>query len=322
MSVQTKAVVPKFRDLPMVPGGHQRSSWGVFGPHDEIGTLNRLTPARIKRALTLVRDGQVFSLNWAIDLPNPALFNRKSPVHTVFPTQTGLDDVYDRFYPQASSQWDSLGHVRHPDHGFYNGRSYAQVTDPNHPLNGIDAWANRGIVGRFVLIDVARYLEREGTALIQNETVAIGVNTLELALHHQNVTLEGGDVVLVRFGWVGWYETLDLQERRQLAGGTPVRTPGLRAVEETAEWLWDHGVAAIGCDVPALEAMPLDKDDLEGFLHLRLIPLLGFAIAELLVLDDLAAACAADHRYDGLFTAAPLNARGGIGSPANALTIR
>jgi len=60
----------------------------------------------------------------------------------------------------------------------------------------------------------------------------------------------------------------------------------------------------------------------EGFLHFRIIPLLGMAVGEMFVLDALAEDCAADGVYEGLFTSAPLNKVGGSGSPANALAIK
>jgi hypothetical protein len=39
-------------------------------------------------------------------------------------------------------------------------------------------------------------------------------------------------------------------------------------------------------------------------------------------LDSLAADCAADGRYECLFTSAPLNLPAGVASPPNALAIR
>jgi hypothetical protein len=57
-------------------------------------------------------------------------------------------------------------------------------------------------------------------------------------------------------------------------------------------------------------------------MHTTLIPLLGMPIGELWQLDDLAADCAADERYEFFFTSAPLNVPGGVGSPPNALAIK
>lgn len=48
----------------------------------------------------------------------------------------------------------------------------------------------------------------------------------------------------------------------------------------------------------------------------------GLAFGELWQLHDLAAACAADERHELLVAAAPTDARGAVGSSANALAIR
>jgi kynurenine formamidase len=97
--------------------------------------------------------------------------------------------------------------------------------------------------------------------------------------------------------------------------------PGLAATEESAAWLWDRHVAAVAADNLAVEKAPLNMTP-DGFLHYRLIPGFGMALGELFWLDDLAAACAADRRWTFQFTSAPLNVRGGVGSPPNALAIR
>lgn len=98
--------------------------------------------------------------------------------------------------------------------------------------------------------------------------------------------------------------------------------PGLYQAEATAAWLWDRRIAAVAADCPALEAMPMDESSEEGYLHYRLIPLLGFAIGELFQLEALAADCANDGVWEGMFTSAPLNKLGGSGSTANALAIK
>jgi hypothetical protein len=85
-------------------------------------------------------------------------------------------------------------------------------------------------------------------------------------------------------------------------------------------YLWDSGVVAVVGDNPALEAHPFDP---EGFsLHANLLALLGVPIGELWAMDRLATDCATDGVYEGLLTSAPLNAPGGIGSPANALALK
>jgi kynurenine formamidase len=233
-----------------------------------------------------------------------------------------MDDAYDDFYPQASSQWDSLSHIGHPEYGFYGGRRLGDVTSGAENPLGIEHWAGRGIAGRFVLVDVARHRDRLGRPLDHAVGEPIEPDEIEAAMAEQGVELRGGDILLIRFGWIAWYEQLDEAGRHRVAslGHTP--TPGLSQREAMAEWLWDRRVAAVAADNPGVEMYPADPDELDRFLHYRLLPLLGFAIGELFRLDDLADDCATDGVYDGLFTAAPLNLAGGVGSPANALALK
>jgi hypothetical protein len=82
-------------------------------------------------------------------------------------------------------------------------------------------------------------------------------------------------------------------------------------------------VAAIAADNPAVEAWPPAAfDDPDAFLHRRLLPLLGLPLGELWDLDALADDCAADSVHVCLLTSAPLNVRGGVASPPNALAIK
>jgi hypothetical protein len=53
-----------------------------------------------------------------------------------------------------------------------------------------------------------------------------------------------------------------------------------------------------------------------------LIGQFGMALGELWWLRDLAGDCAADGIYEMFLVSAPLNAPGGIGSPANAVAIK
>jgi kynurenine formamidase len=250
------------------------------------------------------------------------MFGRRPIRHRLIRSANGLDDAYDDFYPQGSSQWDSLSHIGHPEDGFYGGRRLADVTVGSENPLGIEHWARRGIAGRFVLVDVARRRSRIGRPLDHAIGEPIEPDELEATMVDQGVELRGGDVLLIRFGWIEWYEQLDAAGRHRVAelGHTP--TPGLSQREAMAEWLWDEGVAAVVGDNPGVEMYPADPEDIERFLHYRLLPLLGFAIGELFFLDALAADCAADGVFEGLFTAAPLNLPGGVGSPANALALK
>ena len=59
------------------------NTWGKWGPDDQLGTLNNVTPERIKAAAQLVRKGRVFSLALPLDQTGPQTgsFGRYNPLH-------------------------------------------------------------------------------------------------------------------------------------------------------------------------------------------------------------------------------------------------
>jgi len=300
-------------------GAPAGTAWGVFGADDEIGTINLLDAERVRAGLAAAQLGEVHSLNWDVALPTPHPY-RPTPerVH-IGAGSFARDDYLSPFYLQFSSQWDGLRHIA-LDGTFYNGVAAERVDDPGSTTLGIHHWARRGIVGRGVLLDVARHLEARGTPLDPAQRFDIAAELLDEVAEAQGVSLERGDVLLIRTGWAGWYESLDADERG--AALTPTSgQPGLAPVEGTAAWLWDRHVAAVAADNMAVESAPLDMRP-GSFLHFRLIPAFGLALGEFFWLDGLAEACAADGRWTCLFTSAPLNVSGGVGSPPNALAIR
>ena len=323
--------LPSYRELPEING--RRASWGVWGDGgpDYFGCLNLQTPERLVAAAGLVRRGAVFGLNWSMRLPDPPLFNRARFEHEVTgsATSTSHDDVLHGWNTQSSSQWDGFRHVRNEPNGHYGG-----VPDEEHSMG---RWAERGIAGRAVLADVGRYREAQGRAIRCDDADPIEASDVLGALAAQGTELRDGDVLLLRTGWVDWYETLDADARTALAGGAGFRAPGLRPGEDTAEFLWDLHIAAIGCDNPAVEMWPPGaastpeqveavRGDLsrlhEIFCHTLLLPMLGLPLGELWNLGPLAADCAADGRYECLFVSAPLNLASGVASPPNALAIK
>ena len=322
--------LPSYDELPVRAGLPPGSSWGVWGEDDRFGCLNLLTPERVRQAAGLVRRGAVFSLNLELELPDPPLFRRSRLGHTVTGEvgRTGHDDVLDGWNTQASSQWDGFRHVLHPVHGHYGG-----VADEDH---GMHHWAQRGIVGRGVLADVARWRQAEGRPLRMGEPDPIDAADVVATLQAQGTTVAEGDVLLLRTGWVGWYRGLDADQRRTYAEqGQPA--PGLRPGRDVAATLWDLHVAAVAADNPALEVSPIgasvapeeraaaraDPALVEDvFVHTRLLPLLGLPIGELWDLEALAEDCAADGVHEFLVTSAPLNLHAGVASPPNALALK
>jgi kynurenine formamidase len=307
---------PRYREL---PGG---DAGGVFGPGDALGCLNLLTPQRTRAAVALVRTGRVFSLNGAVARwPDPSPAGRRVRPrhrHTVVELVPGVvrDDFIDGFQLQGGTQWDGFLHMVDPATGAsYNG---ADVSSP-----GVAAWAERGIAGRAVLLDVARWAADAGRPIDWRSRTEITPGDLTACAEHQGVSVEEGTILLVRLGWEEGYRSLSEEERMRHSPEDPrdrVPVPGLAPAAAMAELLWDWGVAAVACDNFSFEVAPYDVD-FEHSLHNLLLARLGMPLGELWLLDDLAAACRAERRYEVFLTSAPLNLVHGVGSPANALAI-
>ena len=323
--------LPSYDELPIRAGLPPGSSWGLWGDHDVFGCLNLLTPERVKAGLACVEEGVTFCLNLELELPDPPLFGRSALVHDVawLSGQSGHDDSLSQFNTQSSSQWDGFRHIRHPEHGFYGG-----VADEAH---GVHHWARRGIAGRAVVCDVAGYRRSDGRPIDCTTNDAIEPEDVTAALDAQGVTIEVGDILLLRTGWVDWYRSLDPSARAALSSDRGFKAPGLAPGTPTARLLWDLHIAAIAADNPAVEIWPPGsnlsaeeartyRDDSakvhERFVHFSLLPLLGIPLGELWDIGPLADACAADGRWTCLLTSAPLNLEAGVASPPNALALR
>jgi kynurenine formamidase len=312
--------LPSYDELPLAPQGG-RSAWGMFGPDDQVGLVNLMTRERVLAAAGLVRKGAVFPLNAPVDAFEPAIAgNRSVPRHQVTHVVGSFvfDDVYDNFYPQGSSQWDSLGHVGYAPDRFYNGATEEEVQSGQR--NTIDHWARRGIAGRAVLLDLQRTAEDDGQRYDLGTSTAFGVDELERARARTGLEYAPGDVLILHTGFARWYREQPRERRMQIRRDNT--TPGLAHGEEMCRYLWNAHAAAIATDTYAVEAFPPDRSTPTGFLHRILIGQFGMALGELWWTEDLAADCAGDGVYESLLTSAPMNGAGGIGSPANALALK
>jgi kynurenine formamidase len=248
---------------------------------------------------------------------------RTPPRHRVLhqPGTAGFDDVYDNFYPQASSQWDSLAHVGYGPDQMYNGVTEQEVLDGAR--NTIDHWARHGMAGRAVLLDVERAMRDAGRPYDPGTSTTISVDDLELARRQAGVDYAPGDIILLHTGFTAWYADQPQRVKNKLFGKPA--TPGVEHSEAVCEYLWNSHAAAIASDTFAVESFPADMSAEAhpfGFLHNVLIGQFGMALGELWWLSDLASDCAADRVYEMFLVSTPVNAPGGIGSPANAVAIK
>jgi hypothetical protein len=328
--------VMSYRELAARQDRPPWSTWGMFGPDDELGMINLLGADKVLAGVRSVRRGAVFNLDLPLDAFDPHFSaRRRAPTHTMFQGMPHhLDDYLDGFYLQGSSQIDSLRHIEHPEFGFYNGHADGEIR-VGSPVLGINRWSEHGIVGRAVLLDVERHLAATGDPVNQSTGRAFGRDVLESTARAQGVEVRRGDMVLVRTGWLHHaLHELTPEGRAGLRGG--VRCPGIEQSEAVLEWLWDHQVPLLASDNIAVEAIPTSSDSpfytdeeratgggpTAGMFHHVAIPLLGMALGELWDVDALAADCAADGVWEFLLVAKPLNLVGGVGTPANAVAIK
>lgn len=320
--------LPTYADLLERDDAPPGSSWGVFGPNDELGTLNLLGADEARAATALVRHGRKFGLDYEVNAFSPPVSpNRHSARHTMYSRHDGCvrDDRLDEFYLQVSSQIDGLRHHRHSIHGFYGGVPDQSIA-VGSPELGIQHAAARGIVGRGVLLDVARHLGEQGRPLDLHRAEAITTATLDDVAAAQGVELLAGDILLIHTGWARHaVEVLTPAERAGLS--TSRQFCGLEQARETLAWIWDHQLSVVASDTVAVEVMPSVPsspfhDNVGRMMHPDLIALLGVHLGELWRLHELAEDCAADGVYEFLVTAKPLNLMGGVGSPPNAVALK
>ncbi len=286
------------------------SNWGRWGPDDELGTFNLLTPERVAAAAAGVTYGRSISLARPItsapapDDPAPMLHLMKAS-----------GDAAAEVGGSHASDWLGLGYhgfaVTHLDahaHQFfdarmYNGRPAGLVTTRRGAAAGaVGPLAAAAPAGRGLLLDVPRALGRRW--LEPGE--GLGPAELDAIVTAQASPVQPGDIVVVRTGRdprAAEHGVLD-----PLADGSP----GLTAAALT--WLREHDVALLASDVQA-DVMTPGGAPHPMPVHAGALVHLGLPLADNLAVEALAAACAERGRWDFLAVFAPLPLARFTGSP-------
>ncbi|MCA9844293.1 MAG: cyclase family protein [Dehalococcoidia bacterium] len=297
--------------------GKRLSTWGKWGPEDEKGTVNFITPERLVEAAGLVRSGKIFDLGIPMDSNGPQVGgNRINPVRLMSQTGHGQDfpggfhyaDDYVFMPLQGSSQWDALAHVYYDDH-LYNGFPSSAVGANGAERDSIDKLA-KGVAGRGVLLDIARL---KGVEWLDAGTV-IRPSDLDEAVRSQGVEVRSGDILLFRTGWRSMFKR-DGNAAAFMAG-----EPGIGI--ECCDWLAEHEVAALCSDNWAIEVLPGEDPSVAMPVHMVLIRDMGMTLGEILDFDELADDCSADGIWEFFFCCPPLKFTRAVGSPINPLAIK
>jgi len=303
------------------------STWGKWGPDDELGAMNYVRPEQVIAASKLVRQGKVISMTLPYDLTGPQVGGfRANPLNLM--TATGTDYVNGDQDPlpadwgqaygfgyaddvlimpnQSGTQWDGLAHIFF-EGKMYNGHDASLVTAKGAGRCGVEVLREK-LIMRGVLLDVARH---HGVDALE-PGYAITPQDLDATVAAQGVEVRAGDAVIVRTGLLG--------ARRgkwgDFSGGS---APGMSL--HTAPWLAEHQVSAIATDTWGVEVRP---NEIELFQPLHIVALvhMGLLFGEIWDLEPISADCADDGVYEFLLSAAVLPITGACGGPLNALAIK
>lgn len=292
----------------------QKPDWAKskWGPNDEIGAANYLTPDRALQAAKLVKTGKVYELGQIVDRNSPAYAPRGCSIYIVQPgqqtgtsagpTKTSVNDDLLNCWNGIGSQIDGLGHIG-IDNVYYNGnhgKDFADIAGlKKFGMEKVPAMVTRG-----VLLDMAAYfgveMVKEGTPFNQAE--------IDGAAKKQGIEIREGDVVLFHTGWGALAEK---DPKKFIAVQPGLGTGGAR-------YLTSKGVVAVGADTAALEVIPFEKDAGLFEVHQILLTLNGTYILE----GMNTAALAKDKGHEFMFVLGHNKYRGAVQSMINPVAIR
>jgi len=328
------------------------SNWGEFGPDDQIGRLNLITPERRRAAAAEVREGLAFCLSLPLDCPAVPINPTRRPPELSF-TRRGehaaFNLPYGKLYPgvkdvvcddiatlhlQYSTQWDALCHMGFLWDGqgngeeeatYYNGfRANDDVKGPVDHVQG--GTQHEGPYGACRLgIETLAETGVQGRGVMVDlhahfglEAVGVGYDALMRVLDADGVTVELGDILCLR---TGFDRALLARYADPAAPFEPRRHASLDGFDERLlQWIADSGIAALVADTEAVETLPdfANRRTAAGSgvpLHNLCLFRLGIPLGELFLLSDLADWLRANQRYRFLFTAPPLRLPRAAGSP-------
>jgi len=199
----------------------------------------------------------------------------------------------------TGTHFDAIGHISR--NGGIHGVDDITPWQDYHGLKKGGIEQALPAVTRGVLLDIAGL---ESVSCLDSN-YRIGAETLQNATERQKIGIEKGDAVLIRTGWIQYFDD-PLKYISHHEG-----CPGL--VVDGAQWLVECGAAYVGADTVALEKTPTPNLPV----HVVLLVKNGVHILEAMCLEELAA----DGVHEFLFMASPLKIRGGTASPVRPVAI-
>ena len=281
-----------------------------WGPNDQTGATNRVTPAVTKAAAAEIQEGKVVPLSYPLADGVP-LFGTRFTKTVLTATslapgaafgENDLTYMEDTWLSQShvGTHLDGMGHIGRKD-CYYNQIAMGKFINQNSitklGLEHLKSFATRG-----VLIDAVKVLQASGKfkgnsackkPCLEKGTVLTRAD-LEAGLKMYNVTLKEGDIVIIHTGWGDLFEQYPAQNTLYNSG-----EPGIG--KEAATWLVSQKVVAVGSDSWAVEVIP-GEDPKEAFrVHQILLTEAGIHIIENVRTDLMAAEAANTKRATFFF---------------------
>ncbi|MEP6558180.1 MAG: cyclase family protein [Burkholderiales bacterium] len=286
-----------------------KSKWG---PQDEIGAANILTPQMAQDAAKLVTTGKSYPLGFETNSKTAAYAPRSWSVTVLQPGQAGggslgptkstYNDDIIMGWVGIGSQIDGLGHLG-VDNVYYNCNKAADFAKADG-LTKLGIEKVPPFVTRGVVLDMTAYFGadpvKEGTAFNKRE--------IDEQAAKQGVEIRKGDVVLFHTGW----QALEGKDNKRFLAGEP----GLG--KEGAQYLAGKGVVAIGADQWAVEVIPFEKDAGVFEIHQILLARNGVYILENMNTGPLVK----DKAWEFMFVLGAARTTGAVQALINPVAIR
>jgi kynurenine formamidase len=289
-----------------------RSPWG---PDDEIGRLNWITPDSQRAILERLDGTNVFDLSVDYFIGMPSWSAAGDPKYDIWLTHTPQGSVNDNLsgagpathtkfsycgdsmslYTHCGTHIDTLNHLGYFG-CFWNGWTEEKHLGSRHwTVGGTDKYPP--IIARGVLLDVAGL---HGVECLP-DSYAVTPDDVKNAVRDQGVELRRGDVVLVRCGRMTKWPDYD---------GYLLNPPGL-GMAATRYLCEEAGAMCIGADTIALEVLPSEEADVFLPVHCYMFATAGAQIMEVVWMEEIAA----EKQYEFAFMGFPLRLRGATGAP-------
>ncbi len=258
----------------------EQKNWGRWGPDDDRGTLNLITPEKTKAATALVTEGisvRLYHFPDPVNLEEPLVDTSNMRVlnkHWMpgLDPETGqvrgaLDAISFAIHDGGNSHIDALCHYAVKTEGYrdkppmiYGGRPQMLTADGCMGGASVDKMGT-GYVTRGILIDMPLL---KGVKYLEKKT-ALYVEDLEAWEEFAGVKIGSGDAVFLHTGrWIRRAEEGPWNYARE--------TPGLHA--SVLPWLKERDIAILGGDAVA-DAQPSGVDQHNRPIHDMLMPMWG-----------------------------------------------